>query len=217
MSDNANNTIDNLEDALAALDKVRKADAAKRKRIDALEEQIEATDGKLAALTAYEALGTPDDLKARLTSGDAALKALTDNGVTPEELPSIVKEAKDGKDTRTKLTYIEAAGSEYDPAKLQKIAPGLTAREIEKDGQKVTEYGIPGEGDAWTPLADAVSGWEASLKRDTAPKPTPAPLPTGGAGGKPTPENPVQARIKARQEAQTAPTDPFKPHTGGNS
>lgn len=204
MSETNESTIETLEDALAALRKVRKADEAKRKRIDALEAEVDAAEAKLPALAAYEALGAADDLKARLSAGEAALKALEASGVSPEELPAKIKEANEAAALRSKMVYIEAAGSDFDPDKLKRIAPGLSARTVKGEDGEVTEYGIPGDGDAWTPLNDAVKGWEASLKREAAAAPeTPAPtrpLPTGGAGSKPAAKTVEQRTAEVRKE-----------------
>lgn len=101
---------------------------------------------------------------------------------------------------------------------LAEITDGkpVTARTVTaEDGTEQTEW-LMGEGEGAKALHTLRTVQAIRAPADApAPKPPAPPLPTGGAGGKPAPSNPIQDRIKARQESQTAPTDPFKP--GGNS
>lgn len=191
-----------LEDAQAALRKVRKADAAKRVKIDALEEQLEAGEAKLAALTAYEALGTPDDLKARLAAGDAASKALEESGVSLEELPARIKEAKEAATLRRERDLDKAAASLGKPSDALAEIVGdkpLSVRTVKGEDGKEVEQWLIGEGDAAKPLAEMKS---IQLLGAAQPdKPAPAPLPTGQRGGTaPTAKTVEQRTAEVKRE-----------------
>ncbi len=139
---------------------------------------------------AFEALGdtpTEDQVTALV---DATLKTVTEPLARVQEL-------------ERNETYRAAADPlGYDPVKLQRIIPNLTARKAQVDGKDVTEYGIPGDGDAWTPITDAVKGWEASLKREGTTTPTPAPLPTTTRGAAPATTQKATVAEIAAQKAQ---------------
>lgn len=80
--------ITTLDDAQAALSKVRAADAKKRTTIDALEAERDTLKGQV---TAYEVHGTPDKIGASLATLSTAIKGLEKVGVKlddPESLPA---------------------------------------------------------------------------------------------------------------------------------
>ena len=180
-----------LEDAQAALSKVRAADAKKRTTIDALEAERDALQGQV---TTYEAHGTPEQIGAQLATLTAALGGLEKAGIDVkdpaalgsflESLPARLERAGKADELEVAVARTKAAQAVGVPEDslnewLGDRKPTL-GKVKDAAGVEMEVYGI-GSGESFKPL----SGFStlAALKGQTIPAPAVLPAAFTGVGG----------------------------------
>lgn len=212
MSDE-NTSIDNLEDAQAALKNARADAARQRTKAKDATDKVTELEGQLAA---YTDLGTPEDLTNQLEAFEAVLEGMEGAGVKIDDpsavtafltdLPTRLERANTADALeRTVMTGKAASLSGVAEADLDEWLAGrpLIARKVkQEDGTEVDAYGLQ-VGEEFKPL-DGFSTF-TRLKTGTV-TPTVSPprsAPTGqvGAAAKPLTDAEFLDRKRAQSDA----------------
>lgn len=209
MTFNAQNFLDQHDgDALKALEALatkrdeegKDAARARRQRDEAKQER----DALKDQLTDLEKRAVPEGATV-LTGADAtAWQTFTERGgLTAFDEAD---EAKKERDALKRDRDLDSAAKVLNKPKdaLAEILEGktLTAQKGKaEDGTEVDVWGI-GEGDAFKPLSDLKAVQYLASEPTAPPKTAPAPLPLGGAGGKPQPKTADQIAAEKRSRAE---------------